>query len=216
MKKPLIVINLKTYLQGEKAVKIAKEIEKVDKNIIIGVQASDVYEIARKTKLRVYVQHVDPFEPGRNTGYILPEAVKKDKAIGTFLNHSEHKLTLDIIKKTISRCKKIKLKTMVFVKDIKQAKEIEKLHPDYIIYEPPELVGGKISVSSAKPEIIKNLSKKLKKTTKFLVGAGIKTKEDILLSIKLGAFGIAVSSAITSAKEPGKKLRELINIGSLK
>jgi triosephosphate isomerase len=210
MKRPLIVINLKTYQQGEKAVRIAKEIEKFDKNIILGVQASDIYEITKKTKLKVYAQHVDYFLPGRNTGYILPEAVKKDKAVGTFLNHSEHKLKMDIIKKTIARCKKIKLKTMVFVKDIKQAKEVEKLQPDYLIYEPPELVAGKISVSTAKPEIIKNLSKKLKKTTKFLVGAGIKTREDIILSINLGASGIAVSSAITQAKMPGKKLRELI------
>ena len=103
--KPIIVINLKTYQQGEKSVKIAKEIERVDKNVILGVQASDIYEIAKKTQLKIYAQHVDPFEPGRNTGYVLPEAVKKDKAIGTFLNHSEHKLTMDVIKKTIARCK---------------------------------------------------------------------------------------------------------------
>ena len=35
--KPIVVINLKTYKQGEKAVKLAKMIEKVDKSIIIGV-----------------------------------------------------------------------------------------------------------------------------------------------------------------------------------
>ena len=208
--KPIIVINLKTYQQGEKAVKIAKEIEKVYKNIILGVQASDIYEITKKTKLKVYAQHVDYFEPGRNTGYILPEAVKKDKAVGTFLNHSEHKLTMEVIKKTIARCKKIKLKTMVFVKDIKQAKEVEKLQPDFLIYEPPELVAGNISVSSAKPEIIKNLSKKLKKTTRFLVGAGIKTREDVITSMKLGAAGIAVSSAITQAKNPREALKGLM------
>ena len=100
---------------------------------------------------------------------------------------------------------------MVFVKDIKQAKEVEKLNPDFLFYEPPELVAGKISVSTAKPEIIKNLAKKLKKTTRFLVGAGIKTREDVLLSMELGALGIAVSSAITQAKMPGKKLKELMN-----
>ena len=33
--KPLIVINFKTYKQGEKALKLAKIIEKIDKNIII-------------------------------------------------------------------------------------------------------------------------------------------------------------------------------------
>lgn len=209
MKKPIIVINLKTYQQGSQAIKIAKEIEKVDKNIILGVQASDIYEIAKKTKLKVYAQHVDSFLPGRNTGYILPEAVKKDKAVGTFLNHSEHKLSFETIKKTLERCKKIKLKTMIFVKNIKQAKQIEKLKPDFLIYEPPELVGGNISVSTAKPEIIKNLSKAIK--MKFLVGAGIKTKMDVTLSIKLGASGVAISSVITQAKDPKKKLKELLN-----
>ena len=53
------------------------------------------------------------------------------------------------------------------------------------------------------------ISKKLK--MKFLVGAGIHTKEDVKVAMKLGAAGIAISSAITKAKNPGKKLKELIN-----
>ena len=48
------------------------------------MQASDIYEITKKTKLKVYAQHVDYFLPGRNTGYILPEAVKT-KLLGHFL-----------------------------------------------------------------------------------------------------------------------------------
>jgi triosephosphate isomerase (TIM) len=205
----LIVINLKTYQQGQSAVKIAKEIEKVDNNIIIGVQANDIYEIAKKTKLKVYAQHVDPFEPGRNTGYILPEAVKKDGAIGTFLNHSEHKLSYETLKQTIERCKKLKLKTLVFASSLKEAEKIQKLKPDYIAIEPPELVGGKKSVSQEKPELIKKIKQKIK--IKFLVGAGIHTNKDVMVACKLGASGIAVSSAITKSRNPGKKLKELIN-----
>lgn len=204
----LIVINLKTYQQGKKTVDIAKEIQKVNKNVLVAAQASDIYELTHSTKLKIYAQHVDPFEPGRNTGYILPEAVKKDGAIGTFLNHSEHKLDFNTIKKTIERCKKVKLKTMVFVKDLKQAKQIEKLKPDYLIYEPPELVAGDVSVSTAKPEIIKQFSNNIK--IKFLVGAGIKNNLDLKTSIRLGASGIALSSAITKAKYPGKVLKDLI------
>jgi triosephosphate isomerase (TIM) len=207
--KPIIVINLKTYQQGEKSIKIAKDIEMVDKNIILGVQASDIYEIVKKTKLKIYAQHVDYFEPGRNTGYILPEAVKKDGAIGTFLNHSEHKLSYDILKKTIERCKKIGLKTLIFASSLGEAEKIQKLKPNYIAIEPPELVGGTKSVSSEKPELIKEIKSRIK--MKFLVGAGIHNKEDVIIACKLGASGIAVSSAITKAKNPGKKLRELIN-----
>jgi len=207
--KPIVVVNFKTYQQGESAVKLAKAIEKVGKDIIIGVQANDIHEITKLTKLKVFAQHVDYFLPGRNTGYIIPEAVKKDKAIGTFLNHSEHKLNYEILKKTINRCKKIGLKTMVFANSLKEAEKIKKLKPNYLIYEPPELVGGKRSVSESKPEIIKDIKRKLK--MKFLVGAGIHTKEDVKIAMKLGAAGIALSSAITKSKNPGKKLKELIN-----
>ena len=40
--KSIIVVNFKTYQQGKKSLELAKEIEKVDKNIIVGVQASDI------------------------------------------------------------------------------------------------------------------------------------------------------------------------------
>ena len=175
--KPIIVINLKTYKQGQQAINLARKIEKVDKNIIIGVQASDIYEIRKATNLIIYSQHVDYQKEGRATGFILPEAVKKDGASGSFLNHSEHKLSFSVLKKTIERCRQIGLKTLVFASSIKEAKKIEKLKPDFLVYEPPELVSGLLSVSEAKPEIIKKISKQLK--TSFLVGAGIHTKKDI-------------------------------------
>jgi len=207
--KPIVVINLKTYKQGKNAVELAKQIEKIDSRIIVGVQASDVYEITKATKLRVYGQHVDWQKPGKHTGFILPEAVKKDKAIGSFLNHSEHKLKFRVLKKTIKRCRQVGLKVLVFAKDLKEAKKIQKLKPDYLVVEPPELVGGKKSVSKSKPELIKKIAKKLKRG--FLVGAGIHNREDVKIAMKLGASGIAVSSAITKARNPGKKLRELMN-----
>jgi len=206
--KPLIVINFKTYKQGKAAIELAKQLEKVNKEIIVGVQATDIYEIAKATKLRVYSQHVDYQKPGRFTGFILPEAIKKDKAEGSFLNHSEHKLSFDVLKKTIKRCKQVGLKTLVFASSLSEAKKIKKLKTNYLVYEPPELVGGKISVSEAKPELIKNIAKKLK--YKFLVGAGIHTSEDIKVAMKLGASGIAVSSAVCEAKNPAEKLRELL------
>ena len=208
MKKPIIIINFKTYKQGKEVIKLAKAIEKINKDIIIGIQATDIEELAKKTKLKIFSEHVDYQKPGRNTGFILPEAIKKDKAVGTFLNHSEHKLKFNILKKTIERCRKIKLKTLVFASSLNEAKKIQKLKPTFLVIEPLELVGGKISVSEAKPELIKKISKNLK--IPFLVGAGIHSSKDLKTSLKLGASGIALSSAITLAKNPGKKLRELM------
>jgi len=187
---------------------LAKIAQKINKEIIVGVQATDIKEISSKTKLRVYSQHVDYFDIGRNTGFILPEAVKANGAEGTFLNHSEHKLKFNTLKKTIERCKKTGLKTAVFATGVKEAKKIAKLKPDFLIIEPPELVAGKISVSSAKPGLIEKISRKIK--MKFLVGAGIHERKDVEIAMKLGASGIAVASSITNSKNPAKSIKELI------
>jgi len=204
----ITIVNFKTYKQGKDVLKFAKKIDSVDKNIIVGLQAPDIEEVAKKTKLKVYAQHVDSGFPGRNTGFILPESVKADGADGTFLNHSEHRLKFDILKRTIKRCKQIGLKTAVFAGSLEEAKKIEKLHPHILIIEPPELVGGKISVSSAKPELIKKISKSL--NMRFLVGAGIHSRKDVEIAMKLGASGIAVSSYVMKARNPIKELNELI------
>lgn len=209
MVKPFIVINLKTYQQGRDVLKLCKKIEKVSKNIVVGCSALDVGRVVNETKLKVYCQHVDFQKIGRNTGFIMPEGIKGIGGKGVFLNHSEHPLEFSILKKTISRCKKLKLKTLVFVGDLKEAKKIEKLGVDYICIEPAELVGGKVSVSSARPELIKEIGKKLK--GKFLVGAGVHSAEDVQVAMKFGAAGVTLSSAVTLAKNPGKVLRELLN-----
>jgi triosephosphate isomerase len=207
MKKPIIIINFKTYKQGKGNLKLAQIIKKFDKNIIIGVQASDIKEIATKTKLRVFAEHVDFYESGRHTGYILPEEVKKDLASGTFLNHSEHKLDFKIIQKTVKRCKEVGLKIAIFASNLKEAKKIKSLKPDFLIYEPPELVAGNISVSKAKPNLIKKIANSLKYP--FLVGAGIHTKEDVEIAVKLGASGVAISSAVVTARDPKIVLKKL-------
>ena len=119
----ITIVNFKTYKQGRQVLDFAKKIERVNKNIIVGLQASDIKEVSSKTKLVVYAQHVDDLQKGRNTGFIIPESIKADGAKGTFLNHSEHRLKLNVIKKTIQRCKKIKLKTAVFASNLMKPKK---------------------------------------------------------------------------------------------
>jgi len=208
MKKPIVIVNFKTYKFGRNNLKLAKILERVDKSIIVGVPATDINLISSLTNLKVYAEHVDAYLPGRNTGFILPEAVKAAGAVGTFLNHSEHRLDFKTLKKTFFRCKKLGLKVVLFAKDLSEAKKLEKLKPDFLAIEPPELVGGNVSVSSAKPELIKKISKNLNRS--FLVGAGIKTREDVEVALKLGARGIVIASGITKAKNPAKELESLI------
>jgi triosephosphate isomerase len=202
-----VIVNFKTYKQGSDVLRLARKIEAVDKNIIVGVSPLDVYRVSRETKLRVFCQHVDFFDVGRNTGFVLPEAVKANGARGVFLNHSEHKLKFDDLAKSVKRCKKIGLEVCVFASGLSEALKIKKLKPDYLVAEPPELVGGNVSVSSKKGYVSK-LAKKL--GCDFYVGAGVKTKEDVSLAIRDGALGIAVASGVIGAKNPGKVLGELV------
>jgi len=208
VKRPLIVVNLKTYQQGKEVLKLCKRIEKVDRGIVVGVQVGDIFEVVKGTKLAVYAQHVDDVLPGRNTGFVAAEGVKSDGAEGVFLNHSEHPLSIRVLKRTVLRCKKVGLKTLVFAGSLKEAKRIEKLKVDFVCLEPAELVGGEVSVSSARPELIESIGKNLE--GKFLVGAGIHSAEDVRVAMKYGAVGVALSSAVTTAKNPGKVLRSLI------
>ena len=207
--KSIVVVNFKTYKQGEDVLKLAKKLEKVDKNLIVGVQACDVFEVASKTKLRVFCQHTDWQKVGRGTGFVLPEAVKADGAVGVFLNHSEHKLSWRILKRTVRRCREVGLEVLIFASSLREALKIKKLKPDYLCVEPPELVGLGISVSS-KPGYVSNIAKKL--GCDFLVGAGIHSREDVVSALRDGAVGVAVSSGVVGARNPGRVLRTLLAV----
>ena len=208
MKRSLIVVNLKTYQHGARAVRLCKKIARVDKNIIVGCSPLDVYRVRKETGLKVYCQHVDWMSEGRNSGFVLPEGVSENGGVGVFLNHSEHPLEWGVLKKTILKCKKLGLKILVFAGDLRMAKRIERLGVDYVCIEPAELVGGKVSVSSARPELIRKIGESLK--VPFLVGAGVHSYEDVEVAMRYGAVGIALSSAVTLAGDPGKVLRGLV------
>lgn len=215
---PIVIVNFKTYPQstGQNAVILAKICEKIAletyHDIRIAVSAPDIYPITKEVSIPVYAEHVDPYPLGRNTGSILPEVIKTAGASGTLLNHSEHRLQLQKLEETIQRCFDMSMTTIVCVETPEEAAEIAPFNPDFIAIEPPELIGGNISVSKARPELITKCvnAVKEKSIVKVLVGAGIKTKEDIVKALELGADGILLASGITLAEDQEKALRDLI------
>jgi len=97
---------------------------------------------------------------------------------------------------------------------IEDAEKIAYLNPDFIAVEPPELIGGTVSVSDAKPEIISSSVKAVKlinNKIKVLCGAGIHNKDDVKKAIKLGAEGVLVASGIVKAENQKTALRDLVN-----
>ncbi len=214
----MLLINFKAYAQssGENALEIAKTCEKVSKklkkNIGIVPNCLDIVNVSGKTKIPVFSQGVSVFEPGAHTGSTTAFSLKRVGVKGVVLNHAENKIEKAILKKAIEISKQYKLKVLVCAKDIKEAAYIAKLSPDYIAIEPPELIGGKISVSTAKPEIISKGVKKIKsinRQIKVLVGAGVHNKEDVRKAISLGASGVFVASSVCKAKNKRKIIEEL-------
>ena len=168
-----LVINFKTYLEGsgrkgEKLAKIADKIaKKTKKNIILVVQETDINRIASLVNIPVYSEHLDPIDYGAHTGKILAQSLKFNGAKGVVLNHSEDRFNLEQIETSKKIAKKNKLKIVICVNDSEQAKALAVFKPDFLAVEPPELIGGNKSVSTAKPEIITDTVKKVRKTHKI-------------------------------------------------
>jgi triosephosphate isomerase len=211
----LAIVNFKAYKTstGVHAIKLAKICEKVARKqkvqVAVAVQPCDIFQVAANVKIPVLAQHVDPVDFGAHSGWILPESALQAGAIGSLINHSEHQIPMEYIKATVDRLKKIGMLTICCAATPAKAVNVAKFKPDIVAIEPPELIGGDISVSTAKPEVITKTTKQIK-SIPVLCGAGIKTKRDVSQAVELGAKGILVASGITKARNPELALTQLV------
>ncbi|MFH1248671.1 MAG: triose-phosphate isomerase [archaeon] len=222
--KPIILVNFKTYKQssGINAVKLAAIFSQASKKtgtkFILCPQTADIKIVSCNTSLPVFAQHVDYFQQERSTGFIIPEDVRQEGASGTLLNHSEHRITFSVLRKTIERCNDANLKVVACAASVNEAAKILELNPYCIMYEDPKLVSSSKSITKIEPnsvkkfaDIVKSYNKKKKTKIIGLCGAGISTKGDIELALQLGCDGVGLSSAITKASNQKKKVYELVD-----
>lgn len=212
----VVMVNFKTYEQatGDKAIALAKACEKVaqetGKEVIVIPQLVDLYRVAQSVSIPVYAQHVDEFEPGSNTGHVQIEAVKAAGAVGTIINHSEHRLPVQKVKDVVEKCKHKMLKVLVCAEGPEEVEQFTRLEPTYVAYEPPELIGGDISVSTAKPELITEcVEKTQERGVPLIVGAGVKNGQDVRISKDLGAVGVLVASGVVKADDQETAVKDL-------
>jgi triosephosphate isomerase len=203
----MIVVNFKNYKKGDNVLRLAKRIQKYS-DLVVAIPTLNIKEVSEKTKLTVYAQHADYSEGKANTGFQTLESLKAAGAKGTLLNHAEHKLKLDVLKKTIKQAKKLNLKVIVCVSNIKEIKELKSLKPYALAFEDPKLISTGKSIIKYDPKSIRDFVKVMKGTKIIpLCGAGISSREDIIESKKMGCKGVLVASAIANSKNPEKVLR---------
>jgi len=221
----MIIVNFKTYSEatGRNAVELAKKAEKVSREtnvaIIVAPQFADISAVAESVKIPVFAQHIDPIRPGSYTGHVLADSVKEAGAKGTLINHSERQLKLSDIDEIVEITREKGLVSVVCANNSNISVAAATLKPDIIAIEPPELIGTGIPVSKAKPEVVTNTIKRVRKVNSevaILCGAGISRGEDVAVALKLGTQGVLVASGIVKAKDPYKILREFAEATKLR
>jgi triosephosphate isomerase len=216
---PIIIINLKTYEKGtgEAALQLAKIAEQVSHEtgvcIALAPQFTDLTTLTKEVNLPVFAQHMDPILPGSHTGHILPEAVKATGAVGTLINHSEHRLPLPTIQRTVDRAEEVGLLSLVCADTPERTSQVAAFKPDMVAIEPPELIGTGIPVSKAKPEIVVNAVRLVRQQDSkviLLCGAGITKGEDVTAALTLGSQGVLLASGVVKAPNRRKAILDLV------
>ncbi len=226
-----LILNFKTYEQatGKEALELADIVHDAQKNtqvqIVICPQATDIFRIKQTfPEIILWSQHTDPLEPGRNSGWITPLAVKDSGGSGTLLNHSEHGIIDEMIVHSLIQFHEDKLQTCLCIpnpltiENIKRAHKTEQMEgelfaPSFVAYEPPELIGGDYSALDSHYHI-KETEEALKTIQAFnsipLLGAGIKDSKDITNAIKMGYEGALIASGFVKSDNPAKFLDDVL------
>ena len=220
-----LIINCKNYEESTgsnflKLVHACRDLEERAKqlnvDLILSPSTIDLRE-SISNKIQTYAQHIDAKNPGSQTGYTIPKILKNIGIQGTIISHSEHFLDNEEIKKTISYAKELGITTCVCARDATAAEEIALFEPDMIAVEPKELIGGDISISTARPQLISESldaiergSLNLSNQPQLLVGAGVKNDIDVRKAVELGARGILVASGVVKAQDPKAAIENLL------
>lgn len=216
---PIIILNFKTYSEsiGKKGLELAKIANNVakdtDTNIVVCPQTIDLRSVVENVDIPVFAQHIDAINPGSHTGHNLMDAYLDSGISGTLINHSENQLKLSEIEKLIHLAATKEFFTIICANNVNVSKASAALNPSAVAMEPPELIGGDVSVTT-KPNLVKNTIKSIKSINENvipLVGAGVKTAQDIKQALKLGAKGVLLASGFVKSNNPEKELLEMAN-----
>ena len=215
---PLIVVNFKTYAtaMGQKAVDLAQAMERASKDhvrMIAVVSAFDLHAVKQAApSLEVWSQHLDPVGQGSFTGWLQPENAIERGAQGTIINHAEHKVDIEHVQQLMQQLPD-EFPMCACAADVDEAHQLAELGPTFIAVEPPELIGGDISVTTADPAIVSetvNAVRAINPHVRVLCGAGVKDGKDVKTAVELGAHGVLLASGVTKASDVDAVLADLV------
>jgi len=220
VRRPVIVVNFKTYKEasGLAAIELAKICEDVSSesgaSIIVAPPMLDLAIVCRTVNIPVFAQHLDPVTSGSTTGHVTIENAKASGAKGTLVNHAERRLKLAEIHEVIDSCRTLGLDTIACTNNLPVSKACAAMDPDFVAIEPPELIGGDVSVTTANPKIVSDAVEAIRTISGnvgVLCGAGVKNGRDVAKAIELGTDGVLLASGVVKAKDRRAVLLDLIS-----
>lgn len=218
MDAPLIVVNFKTYSTAlaEHAETLGKLMAEVETNarMVAVTSAFDLSSVSSISGLEVWAQHLDPVGQGSHTGWLEPQTAIARGASGTIINHAEHKVSIDHVRDLISMLPD-GFPICACAADVAEARALAELGPTFIAVEPPELIGGDISVTTADPAVVSDTVAAVKEVNpdvRVLCGAGVKNGQDVATAISLGAEGVLLASGVTKARDTASVLSDLVSL----
>ena len=218
MRTPAIILNFKTYAQvdGDGALSLARVCEEVQKetgaSIIICPPMVELSRVAHEVGIPVFAQSVDLWETSARTGHTTLSSVKAAGATGILINHSENRRGMADIEALITACREEGLTTIVCTNNINASRAAAAMGPDFVAMEPPELIGGDISVTTANPGIVRDTVEAVEALTsdvRVLTGAGVKNAGDIRVALELGTVGVLLASGVVKADDPRDVLMKM-------
>lgn len=220
IRKPVIVVNFKTYPEasGLGALALAKLCAQVSSetgaSFVVAPPMLDLAIVASAVKIPVFAQHIDSVQSGSTTGHVTIENAKASGALGALVNHSERRIKISEIHDIIDRSRRAGLATIVCTNNLAVSKACAAMEPDFVAIEPPELIGGDISVTTANPKIVADTVLAIKGISKgvgVLCGAGVKNGRDVAKALELGTDGVLLASGVVKAKDPKSVLLDLVS-----
>ncbi len=216
---PIIAVNFKVYPQvmGKGALKLAKICDEVASEtgaqIIIAPPMTELSRVAAEVDIPVFAQHADPAKVGSSTGHVPLELVRESGASGVIINHSEHRMGMADIEFLVKKSKYLGLETIVCTNNVPVSAAAAAFNPNYVAIEPPDLIGGDISVTTADPSIVSDSVKEVRRISSdvaVLCGAGVKNGEDVKKAVELGAEGVLLASGVVKSENPKDVLMNLL------
>lgn len=214
IKPPFFELGPKTYMYGQDVVDLAQiadeAAKKYDIRAIFSAPFLSAEKIASSVKnIYVFVPYMDDVKLGRGVGKILPEHLVEIGIDGVCLNHSEKPMTLATVCSLIERARTLGLYTDVCASSVAEISAVATLRPNIIIAEPVELIGTEQSADLSYINTSIELIRKVDERISVLIGAGIRSGEDVYKCIYAGADATGSASGIFLADDPESMINEM-------